>query len=41
MYGLKEGEGCYPWIWPMAEGGVIGKFRVRRLDGYESNLKTD
>jgi CO/xanthine dehydrogenase Mo-binding subunit len=35
MYGLKEGEEYYPWLWPVPEGGVIGKRRVRRLDGYE------
>ncbi len=35
MYGLKEGEPLYPWLWPVPEGGVIGKRRVRRLDGYE------
>jgi xanthine dehydrogenase molybdenum-binding subunit len=35
MYGLKEGEGYYPWMWPMPGNGVIGKRRVRRLDGYE------
>jgi CO/xanthine dehydrogenase Mo-binding subunit len=35
MYGLKEGEPLYPWLWPVPEGGVIGKRRIRRLDGYE------
>jgi hypothetical protein len=35
MYGLKEGEEYYPWLWPVPENGVIGKRRVRRLDGYE------
>jgi CO/xanthine dehydrogenase Mo-binding subunit len=35
MYGLKEGEGYYPWMWPMPGNGVIGKRRVRHLDGYE------
>lgn len=35
MYGLKEGEEYTPWLWPVPEGGVIGKRGVRRLDGYE------
>jgi len=35
MYGIKEGEPLYPWLWPVPENGVIGKRRVRRVDGYE------
>ena len=35
MYGLKEGEPLYPWLWPVPENGMIGKRRIRRVDGYE------
>ena len=35
MYGLKEGEPLYPWLWPVPEGRMIGKRRVPRVDGYE------
>ena len=24
-----------PWLWKVPEGGVVGKRRVRRIDGYE------
>ena len=36
MYGLKEGEPLYPWLWPVPENAsMIGKRRIRRVDGYE------
>ncbi len=36
MYGLKEGEPLYPWLWPVPENAsMIGKRRIPRVDGYE------
>jgi CO/xanthine dehydrogenase Mo-binding subunit len=34
MYGMKEGEAYKPWLWPVPEGGVIGKYGLGRKDGY-------
>ncbi len=28
-------EGYKPWLWKVPSGGVVGKRRVRRIDGYE------
>jgi CO/xanthine dehydrogenase Mo-binding subunit len=34
-YGLKEGEEYKPWLWPLPEGGVIGKPGSRCLDAWD------
>jgi CO/xanthine dehydrogenase Mo-binding subunit len=31
----KMAEEYKPWLWKAPEGGVVGKRRVRRVDGYE------